>query len=260
MFEVHPSFELPSNMGQRVWRYMDLAQLVTILDTKSLHFTRVDKFQDRYEGVYARPTVERLRASEKRFAEEHPEEAKKAKEFFGGLSHWESHRKRFGVSCWHMNDYESAAMWSSYLRSNDGVAIQTTVQQLITAFPAESYDWLVFGGVVKYIDYATEEFSEGNALNPLSYKRKSFEHEREFRLVAIPSRPPSAPGRSPSWDPVDLPEHGVDVPIDVATMIESVYVAPTAKFWFRSAVIAVIKQFGFGFDIFHSSLYDDPVY
>ncbi len=31
------------------------------------------------------------------------------------------------VSCWHENETESEAMWKLYLKSGDGVAIQTTV-------------------------------------------------------------------------------------------------------------------------------------
>lgn len=34
------------------------------------------------------------------------------------------------ISCWHMNEYESAAMWKLYAKSSDAIAIQTTFQKL----------------------------------------------------------------------------------------------------------------------------------
>ena len=34
------------------------------------------------------------------------------------------------VNCWHINEHESAAMWDLYLKSNEGIAIQSTYQKL----------------------------------------------------------------------------------------------------------------------------------
>jgi len=34
------------------------------------------------------------------------------------------------INCWHMNDHESAAMWKLYLKSDEGIAIQSTYRKL----------------------------------------------------------------------------------------------------------------------------------
>jgi hypothetical protein len=35
-----------------VWRYMSLTKFVSMLDTKSLYFSRTDKLSDPFEGSY----------------------------------------------------------------------------------------------------------------------------------------------------------------------------------------------------------------
>jgi len=39
-------------MGSRIWRYIDLAKTIHLLATKTLHFTRIDQFDDKFEGSY----------------------------------------------------------------------------------------------------------------------------------------------------------------------------------------------------------------
>lgn len=42
----------------------------------------------------------------------------------------EKDKKRVFVNCWHLNEYESAAMWDLYLKNEEGVAIQTTFNRI----------------------------------------------------------------------------------------------------------------------------------
>jgi len=84
------------------------------------------------------------------------------------------------VSCWHMNEFESAAMWRLYAGGNNAIALQTRFDRLASVLPDE------FGmGRVRYIDYLTDRIPEGNVFNPIMYKRKSFEHEEEVRAVKM---------------------------------------------------------------------------
>lgn len=59
-----------------------------------------------------------------------------------------------------MNDYESAAMWKLFLKTNEGVAIQTTYGRLF-----DSLDKLpkpVYVSTVKYIDYENDIIDWGH--------------------------------------------------------------------------------------------------
>jgi len=57
MFEDHPSFEAPKNLEQNIWRYLDFTKFVDLLVTNDLYFTRVDQFEDKFEGSNTKPTV-----------------------------------------------------------------------------------------------------------------------------------------------------------------------------------------------------------
>ena len=41
-----------------LWRYMDLAKFLSLLDESSLYFTRIDHFNDSYEGALGVATNE----------------------------------------------------------------------------------------------------------------------------------------------------------------------------------------------------------
>ena len=58
--------------------------------------------------------------------------------------------KYVAVNCWHENEHESAAMWKLYIKSVEGIAIQSTYSKLKKSF---INDEIIFIGKVKYIDY-----------------------------------------------------------------------------------------------------------
>ena len=59
------------------------------------------------------------------------------------------------ISCWHRSEYESAAMWKLYLKSDEGVAISTTCDRLSRCFKdGTPHD--IFIGEVDYLDYTRQ--------------------------------------------------------------------------------------------------------
>src|SRR5262249_52953837 len=115
-------------------------------------------------------------------------------------------RGRVFLNCWHMNEYESAAMWKVYLRSNEGVAIQSTFGRLISCLGRERR-FSIYIGRVAYIDYRTGVIPESSEYEPFLHKRKSFEYEREVRaLIDISSNeaPISAAGGDVNGIGVDV--------------------------------------------------------
>ena len=58
------------------------------------------------------------------------------------------------LSCWHMNEHESVAMWKIYQSgAPQGIAIQSTYRRLSEAITDDSG---ILIGTVAYADYATE--------------------------------------------------------------------------------------------------------
>ena len=102
-------------------------------------------------------------------------------------------------------------MWQQYLRSGEGIAIQTTFGQLKKAIandPTRTY-----GGKVRYVDFQTFTPEDINLLIWGTLKREGFEHEQEFRLLAIGEIRPA----------------GFPLQISPELLIENIFVAPTTN-------------------------------
>src|ERR1035437_9360248 len=118
----HPVFTLPQGGDQTIWRYIDLAKLVSLLKDRALYLSRADLLGDPYEGSTTRLVVESRRA-------EFQEMGKP--EFFVLLTDVNrDSRLDTYVNCWHLSPHESAAMWSQYAKQGVGVAIKATVPRL----------------------------------------------------------------------------------------------------------------------------------
>ena len=61
MHEQHVVFEAPSNLDIPIWRYMDLAKFVSMLQSNALYFTRSDVLEDIFEGSVSAATLEKRR-------------------------------------------------------------------------------------------------------------------------------------------------------------------------------------------------------
>lgn len=100
-----------------LWRYMDVARFLALIDQKELYFSRLHEFEDKWEGAcsLADPLI----------TGRDPNFMKVAAANFSALPL---------VSCWHENETESVAMWKLYLSGKEGVAIKTTAESLIRLF------------------------------------------------------------------------------------------------------------------------------
>ena len=255
MYVEHDVFIQPDNEEIKVWRYMDFTKLISLIDKRRLFFTRADKFNDPFEGSYPKINVEaRGYLPEEVTKDMAPETIKKITESLKKSGELNKHWPRFtAINCWHMNDHESAAMWDLYLKSDEGVAIQSTYSKLKKSLTDEE-DILL--GVVKYIDYDTEYLESGNILSPFMHKRKSFEHEREVRAINL--KWPFGEGFESIEN--DTIEFGVEIKTDLEVLIEKIYVAPNSPAWFSELVRSAVNRYGYTFEVVHSRLNDSPLF
>jgi hypothetical protein len=254
----HPATRQPlNNENLRLWRYMDFTKYVDLLESKALFLSRVDKFEDTYEGAYPRENLEQQLAMreyyQKQYFNDDPDYLHQRSAEETKRSEW--HKQHAYVNCWHASDYESAAMWKLYGQSDNSVAIET--DYLTLAKVTSDYIYL---GLVTYIDYQTESFPQGNEYYRYFHKRKSFEYEKEVRLFSerIPITVDSE-GRKAYYPDVDNELPGVKVGVDLTRLVKRVHVSPTAPEWFRNLVEKTTAQFNFSFEIAQSSLYSDPL-
>lgn len=246
--DQHPSFQDKPDGTSRVWRYMDLARFLSMLENRALHFARADQMSDRWEGSFS------------------PLNVAMRPQIYG--EHWATMKdqipmlrahmmQRMHMSCWHLSETESAAMWMIYQQEGRGVAVQSTWHRLTTSLRT---DRSVHGGRVKYIDYNRTFISEGNAVEAYMHKRESFAHEKEVRLMMVLTGR-SAPDPAHPKQAIDLgPEAPViPIPVDLTELVEQVLIAPDAPVWFADLIAQVVTRYGLEVPVRQSDLARDPV-
>jgi hypothetical protein len=229
---------------------MDFTKFVAMLEHHGLFFVRADHFRDSFEGSYPRQQGH-LRVSQLREAGMKEGVVENVKQNHSRFNEWIRHW--ILVSSWHMNDDESAAMWSLYARTNEAIAVRTRYTTLKRLLPPD-----VLVGIVKYIDYAKEWIPEGNLFYPFVHKRQSFAHERELRAVIWETDFTVKDGAI-DWD-VYPREPGRWVPIPLDQLILEVRVAPDSQSWFQSLVQDVVRRYDIDISIVRSSLDDSPFF
>ena len=243
--------EKPKNENSKIWRYLDFAKFISILDRKALFFVRADKLSDQYEGAYS-------------FSKDFESLIKKLtpqdKEILLSIPKFTS--QFVYVNCWSLIEYESSAMWKLYLKSDEGIAIQSTFKKLSECFSKTSaYIEGIEIGKVKYIEYGKDNTPPNKYLSFL-YKRKSFEYEKELRaIVALISNEQieEPKNKNNKKNEKDLGSSGIYIPIDLDILIEKIFVSPTAKEWFKDLAESVVKKYKLKKVVKQSDLSKDPV-
>lgn len=228
----------------QIWRYVDLAKLLHLLGTETLHFTRLDQFNDQFEGSFP---VQNIQDWEYK----HPK--------VGDFSHW---RKYICVSCWYESPCESSSMWMLYGGNLNGVSIQSTKGRLEESLASSS---LAFESV-EYIDYVKNKADIFFPHHVFKYKRKEFASEKEYR-AAILGLPKSEGCNNgvPECGSVEAqgkyPKVGIDIPIDLDVLIEKIVLSPYSEPWFKKTIAEVLMRFGISDLILRESeLARDPIY
>jgi len=217
-------YDLPAET--KIWRYMDFAKLVSLFEHSSLYFPRSDCFEDQYEGTFPQTNIQVIHDLE---ASVDTRGALEWYNFVDWLRTWTY------ISCWHVNNKESYAMWKLYARTNEAIAVQSTVGRLRKTMPDNA-----FIGVVRYMDYDTEIIQRSDRFSPFLHKRSSFEHEKELRVL-FQNSPPGGFHATETRTEGPL---GIPVPVNLDELIDTIYVAPLADAWFSDLVTKIAHRYG----------------
>jgi hypothetical protein len=165
-------------------------------------------------------------------------------------------------------------MWDLYGATGRGIAVRTTWGHLVASIKGALP---VVGMKVQYVDYNTIVIPTWNTYYPFGFKRESFRHEQEVRLVCadLPTRP-HLPGegspRPPLEDRRDDTDYenvidlslgspvGHHLKIDLEQLTDEVFVSPTAEDWFLDVVEGVTSTYSSTWKVYRSSLAAGPVY
>lgn len=249
-----------------IWRYMDLSKLLDILVNECIVFPRLDAFDDVYEGHPLKFKEAMLYAFGKTGEHDLKEMVASSVDSWSKLT-----KLRTYISCWHMNDFESAGMWKLYCKSNEALAIKTTVGKLRQSLihpNTSDIDSLVFGAV----DYShdidqlkAEYFQKASEKTPIDLsffdtnfsKRPSFEHERELRAIAFKHDKIANPN-DVNLSVAELSKTTASIQAikcDVNNLIDSIVIAPDAPHWFVKLVKSLVQKLGYEFVVSQSELY-----
>jgi len=210
---------------------------------RRVHFASASQFEDPFEGAVAVlppdfPVDHRysdMDSVEKAFAEL---------------------KRLTKLSCWHIEDHESTAMWKLYSDLGKGVAITSTPARLASALtpyrlkPEYGIEDL-WGGNVAYVDLLKVRLRAG-MLDRFFIKHNAYSWEKEFRL-AISVRMAEEYG-------VPVPSDGILVGAEVSDLIEEIHIGPAIEPSERQRITQVCKDHGLDDRIRISSLLGRPRY
>ncbi len=259
---------------QKLWRYYDLIKFLTLINGE-LYFARADSFKDKYEGAIPKQTFKSLIENFKDYGT-----AKKETDLKLELQKiFDEKRKKAAISCWHLNDTESAAMWELYSKAGFGIAVQTTTERLANSLVIpEGYNMVM--SEVNYIDFDKENDTDYiyNELLPFKNKRKEFIYENEFRIILYKKKKQPALASSCSDTTIladvvsrkfhfgleNLPAEGVKVKVDPSKIILEILASPHMKKYeveeIRRLLDMINNNNNTSFTIRHSDIYDNLNY
>ena len=228
--------ELP-NDETRIWRYVDFATLIAILESSTLWFTRLGAFRDSFEGVFSLPVTMTF-VTESAIRQQLS--SRDAYEYFRAMhSALNAISKRFCfANCWHGNQGESIAQWELY---GDAIAIRSTIGQLKASLHQDSTPEIRVGAVNYVEDPEIDTNPNSHVLQRALTKRSAYAHEREIRAL-FTDFPVIEKDEDLDKYPI-LPGH--NVPVDLSNLIEGILVSLNQSSWFKALVERVMVRYGY---------------
>lgn len=214
---------------------MDLAKFLVLIRQSNMYFSRIDAMQDSFEGVMPKGQASQLVNAFETLAIGNPEMMKRVELLPKALGeeYFRRNQEAVFVSCWHINDDESGAMWKVY--GDNSIAIQSTFARLRDCLD-ENSSYKINIGMVQYVDF--EKWSPNDAAAPsVMTKRPLYSFERELRAVIY---------HIPQVNS-DIPHpRGINVPIPLNRLIQQVFIGPEKRQWFVELIRDMLDSNGFG--------------
>lgn len=154
-----------------IWRYVPFVRFLDIIKTHTLWFSRPFSFADPWEGLCPPSYIlgARRYAKARRLSMQNCEQDYQKRVL--------RHRYAHFVSCWHISEHESDAMWRLYGLAPEGIAIRSTVGDCNACLGPHNC------GKVIYYDFGRRVRSHGIfGPSDIVFKRLPFSWEREFRF------------------------------------------------------------------------------
>ena len=221
-------------------RYLDVPRFISFLNTRALYFCRSDLFPDKFEGSFTFTVKEVISNSYKKNRIKYTYEKFK-KELREGVF----------LSCWSLGVDDNMALWKLYGKTNDCVAITTTVAKLKAALHRFSGLGKLFLRKVEYIKHWKDPDIEIKPYsNVFRYKAVGYSFENEVRVIL---------DRFSSTFKATSKDEGVTIPVDLSSFLRSVVVSPECSPWFKAIIRDIIGKYNISCPVRNSSMSKEPI-
>lgn len=213
---------------QILWRYMDLAKFISLLEQNALWLARADTFKDQHEGRFPDEMRKLIEKAYKGFDDNDPSQVKDADDFQDYLV------KNTFISCWHKNFDENMVMWEIYGKDNNAVAIQTSVGNIKKNIDASNLKGHSL--ILKSVAYQkSDEIADLLRYEDCFFrKRPHFSFENEVR-ISLDTYSPFKPSKSSPY--------GYKIPIYINGLIEKILVHPDCSDWFLEVINSITNKY-----------------
>ncbi|MFP5220771.1 MAG: hypothetical protein ACLGSA_00620 [Acidobacteriota bacterium] len=221
-----------------LWKYLTFEKFLDFLLMKRLYFRRSDKLSDPFEC---------LMPPDMCLGDPQGDMPQAEREFIAAHEHYiNSARSKVFLNSWHINEYESEAMWKLFGGSGHSIAIRTTFGRIMSEMSQHE----LTAGKVLYKDMIKDDCVISDIFDFALLKRKPFEHEREFRLIFI--------NDGGDDNPRLLDCFGLHIPVEPADIVDRIYVSPLSEPWQFELTQAIIDKQGLGERLIRSTLFNFP--
>ena len=261
-----------------IWRYMDLARYVVLLD-RGLHFSSADSFEDPWEASFGLNDLNQFREANTQLTAIEIQRLWDER-----ITAKQNNLSSLGISCWHISDHESAALWEIYQPKGLGITVKSTVGRLYQSIIDSERKIETLP--IKYSNYHEIEATDEPYIL-LSRKRREYSYENEIRFVikyradecseiefyqenefnhrllsSNLSRIYAKMGMRRASPDKTLPRRitnsGAHLEIKHEILIEKIIISPYASYPTRNAIHSIAKAYGLNERIISRSNIDQP--
>jgi len=221
-------------------RYLDMPRFISFLKTSSLYLCRSDLFSDNFEGSFTVSVKDAIINSyEKNRIKFTYDKFKKEL------------REGVFINCWSLGIDDNMALWRLYGKSNDCVAVTTTVAKLEAALNRFRGQGRLSLKKVEYIKHWKDpEIKIKPYSNVFKYKTVGYAFENEVRIIL---------DRYVDTFEAKSKKEGVAVPVELNTFMRSVVVSPECSPWFKAVVEDISDKYGVTCPVRSSSMSKQPI-
>lgn len=250
---------------------MDLSKFLSMITYSAIPFTRVDSFDDPYDGL-SWGTWNEVKKIKREINKYSTQKCSKIINEYVSLSKKYIHllgekMKSTFASCWALKENESVALWDLYVPyGKEGVAIQTSVNKLAMQFrgkgkkyeiidPDNNYRMIDisedyrYGFIMRKVEYNNNKESayslnNGDNFNECFIKRPFFDYENEFRIVIA--------GLNMKNFNIENKTKTIYAKVNLLELIDKIYISPRIDNWKRQLIINMIKIYNEKLNFLHS--------